>query len=338
MNKILKLFEKEYVIDLFKKEVLPLYPDFSDVNIVKIKAHKEGIWEKTYHVVIEFRCVFISRDGRRVKMPIYCSAHSEEPRENVYTVLKYLWDRGFGKGYLTIPHPLFYSEYFRGTFYRGVEGNHLYHFIGRNNLEEVERVTAKSACWFAKLHALDTKGAQNFNEENSRIETVFPGVEHILYRVRERHPEHYDAYKRIYDIIIKRENEFLNSTTERWFVHGDAHPENIIKMGKKKIAAIDFTDLCLSDFARDIGTFLQQLDFMCGRKIMDTSFPGKMKKIFLDSYFEKSKIKLDDNVQARIDTYYNYTAIRTATFFLLKDNHEPERAFPLIEMVKKNLL
>ena len=338
MNKILKLFKEEYVIDLFRKEVLPLYPDFSDVKIKKIKAHKDGIWEETYHVVIEYRCVFISRDGKRVKLPIFCTAHSEEPRKNVYVVLKYLWDRGFGKGYLTIPHPLFYSEYFRGTFYRGVEGHHLYHFIGRNNFEEVERVTAKAAYWFAKLHNLSTETAKNFNKENSRIETVFPGVDHILYRIKERNQEHYDTYKKIYDIIIKKENEFLNSTKERWFVHGDAHPENVIRMGKKKIAAIDFTDLCLSDFARDIGTFIQQLDYMCSRKIADASFAPKVKKIFLDNYFEKAKVKLNNDVQKRIDIYYNYTAIRTATFFLLKADREPERAFPLIEIVKKNLL
>lgn len=338
MNKILKLFEKEYVEKLFKEKVLPQYPDFCDIKILKIKAHKDGIWENTYHVVIEFRCVFSTVDGKKINLPIYCSAHSEEPRKNVYTVLKYLWDRGFGQGYLTIPHALFYSEYFRGTFYRGVQGNHLYHFIGRNDLENVEKVTAKAAHWFVKLHSLDTHNAKNFNKENSRIETVFPGIEHILYRVGQRHPEYLETYKKIYDTIIERENNFLNSTSERWFVHGDAHPENIIKMGKSKIAAIDFTDLCLSDFARDIGTFIQQLEFMCGRKIMDTSFAGKVKKIFLDSYFGKSKYELDKGVQKRIDTYYNYTAIRTATYFLLKDNHEPERAFPLIEMVKKNLL
>lgn len=338
MNKILKLFEKEYVEELLRKEVLQLYPEFTALRVKKIRAYKDGIWEKTYHVVLEFRTVFSSPDGRKLELPIFCSAHSEEPRENVYTVLKYLWERGFGQGYLTIPHPLFYSDYFRATFYRGVEGNHLYHFIRENDLETVEEITAKAAGWFAKLHSLDTADAINFNEENSRIETIFPGIDHILFRIKEKHPEYYDAYRRIYATITARENEFLNSTDERWLVHGDAHPENIIKMGKRKIAAIDFTDLCLSDFTRDIGTFIQQLDFMCGRKVADASFALKVKKIFLETYFAKSKYELTNDVRQRIDTYYNYTAIRTATFFLLKDKHEPKRAFPLVEMVKKNLL
>lgn len=338
MNKILKLFDKDYVEELFKKEILPLYPEFKNLRVKKINTYKDGIWEKTYHVVLEFRTVFISSNGKKVELPIFCSAHSEEPRKNVYIVLKYLWERGFGQGYLTIPHPLFYSDFFRGTFYRGVEGKHLYHFIKQNDLETVEEITAKAALWFVKLHSLDTEDAINFNKENSRIETIFPGIDHILFRIKEKHPEYYDVYRAIYATMTDRENKFLNSTKDRWLVHGDAHPENIIKMGKQKIAVIDFTDLCLSDFTRDIGTFLQQLDFMCGRKIMDTSFAEKVKKIFLDTYFTKSKFEFTADVQKRIDTYYNYTAIRTATFFLLKDDSKPKRAFPLVEMVKKNLL
>lgn len=333
MNKILHLFDEQYVINLLTKEVLPKYPDFCDISNVGIKAHKNGIWDYTYHVVIEFTTTFITQDGKKVVLPIFCSAHSEEPRKNVYNALKFLWAKGFGNGYLTVPHPLFYSDYFRGTFYRGVEGNHLYHYIREKKLEDVENITAKAASWFAKLHNLETKEANNFNKENSRIETIFPGVKHVLWRIKEDYPKYLSAMEKIYDRIIHDENSFLNSTEQRWYVHGDAHPENIIKMGKKKIAVIDFTDLCLSDFTRDIGTFLQQVEYMCNRKIQNTDFSEKIKDIFLQNYFKSSKIKLDNSVQKRIDIYYNYTAIRTANFFLLKDKPEPERAYSLIHDV-----
>lgn len=338
MNKILKLFDKKYAEDLFRKKVLNLYPDFYDLKISDIKTHKNGIWETTYHVVIEFKTNFISRDGKKTKLPIFCSAHSSEPRKNVHIALRYLWNKGFAKGYLTVPHPLFYSNYFRGTFYRGIEGNNLYYYIKKNDFETVEKITAKAAHWFAKLHSLSLEGARNFNKENSRVKTIFPGKEHVLQMIGLNSPKYLDTYKKIYDIIIQRENSFLKSTKKLWLIHGDAHPENIIKVGKKKIAAIDFTDICLSDFTRDIGSFLQQLDFMCNRKIENKEFAEKLKEIFLNSYFEKSKTKYNNDVEERIKTYYNYTAIRTATYFLLKNRKEPKRVLPLLKMVKKNLL
>ena len=113
MNKIHKLFDEKFVKNLFNKKVLPLYPEFEKIKSIKIKSHKKGIWEKKYyHVVLEFKTTFVTKEGKLKKLPIFCSAHHEEPRKNVHTVLKYLWDNSFSKGHLTVPHPLFYSTYF----------------------------------------------------------------------------------------------------------------------------------------------------------------------------------------------------------------------------------
>ncbi len=337
MNIINQLLDEQYVLDLFKKELLPLYSDFVDVKKVKIKLWKDHIWEKTYHVVFEFTTSFIDQEGKVKKLPIFCTAHSDEPRKNVYDSLKFLWDNGFSKGNLSIPHPLFYSDYFKGTFYRGVKGKNLYQFIRESNLEQIEKIIPKTAAWFAKLHKIPAEKARNFNEENSRIETVIPGIKHILESIKNNKPELLSTYEKIYKIVNEKEKKFLASTPLRWLVHGDAHPENIIKMSSKKIAIIDFTDLCLSDFARDIGSFFQQLEFMCNRKIIDKNYTLKIKKLFLENYCENTNIKIDDFLKERINNYYNWTSMRTATFFILKDNAEPERAYPLIDKVKKNL-
>ena len=337
MNIINHLFDEQYVKELFKKEVLPLYSDFREIKRIKIRAPKKNIWETTYHVVIMFDTTFLTLDGKEKKLPIYCSAHSEEPRKNVYDSLKFLWDSSFSKGYLSIPHPLFYSKKFNGIFYRGVRGKHLYQYIRARDFEQIEQIVSKAAAWFAKLHNLSTENVRNFNPQNSRIETVVPGVEHILDRVSRDYPEYEKTYKMFYDKFIQIEKDFLSSTSERWLVHGDAHPENIIKMGKKKIGVIDFTDLCLSDFARDLGSFLQQLEFMCARKIKQPEYTEKINKVFLDNYLVNVTMNIDDEVFERINNYYNWTAIRTATYFLIMHNPEPERARPMIEKVKKNL-
>ena len=345
MNIIKKLLDEKYVIDLFRKEILPKYPDFVDIKKVKITTHKKLIWETTYHIVFEFKTSFLVKNNNRqdsgagkIKtLPIFCSAHSDEPRKNVYDALHYLWDNGFAKGFLSIPHPLFYSEYFNGVFYRGVSGNNLYHYIRKGDRKEIETIVPKAAAWFAKLHKTPTEKARNFNEENSRIRTVIPNEKIILSDIKKLYPEYYETYKKAYAIFTKKEEDFLNSTKKRWLIHGDAHPENIIKMGKKKLAVIDFTDICLSDFARDLGCFLQQFEYMSMRKINDMEFTEKIKNLFLENYFKNAKIKLDEDLQKRIDNYYNWTNIRTATFFLLKDQSEPTRAVSLIEKVKNNL-
>ena len=334
MNKIFDLFDADKVKELFCREILPIYPDFTGIKKVKIIYHKKLIWTLTYHVVIEFKTTFINKEGKLQNLPIYCTAHSNEPRKNVYDGLKFLWDNNFGRGYLTIPHPMFYSEYYNGTFYRGVKGNNLYYYIKNKNFYEIETIIKKTADWFYKLHSLKTRHAKNFNKENSRIATVFPGSEIIFKKIEEICPRYLNEYKKIYEILVAKENKFMDSTSQRWLVHGDAHPENVIRMSKNKIALIDFADLCLGDFARDLGTFLQQLDYMSNRKIGDKNYTEKIKKLFLDSYFKKNnRLKLDENLEARISNYYNWTAMRTTTHFLLKSTPEPERADPLIKEV-----
>ena len=338
MDKILQLFNEDYVVAYLRKKVLPLYPDFKDVEKTEIIAHKKNVWAgETYHVVIEFRTKFIRKDGKQVELPIFCSAHSDEPRKNVYDALKFLWENGFAKGNLSIPHALFYSDYFVGTFYRGVEGTNLYHYIRADDHKNIDSIVPKAAQWFAKLHNLDTRNAKNFNKENSRIETVFPGIEHTIKRIKRDYPDYGDVFEEIFSIVNKKEKEFLASTDQRWLTHGDAHPENIIKMSDKKIAVIDFTDLCLSDFARDLGAFLQQLEFMMLRKVHDRVYINKTKDLFLSSYFKFAKIKLDKDIEARINNYYYWTAMRTATYFMIKANPEPERAFGVVCQVCKDL-
>ncbi len=334
MNIIWKLFEEDYVKKLFEEKVLPQYPDFKKIKNIKISAPKKHIWENTYHVVIAFNVFFVDKNNQEHHLPIYCSAHSDEPRKNVYDVLKYLWSHGFDKGNLTIPHPLFYSEKFRGTFYRGVEGKNLYHYIRQDDKKNIEAIIPKTADWFVKLHSLSTFDARNFNKENSRIKTVIPGKEHILERIKKDYPQYFEFYKKAYDNFIQQERDFFSKTCKRYLVHGDAHPENVIKMSERKIAVIDFTDLSLADFARDLGTFLQQVEYMIMRKIEDKNYAQKIKDLFLNTYLKNAKIKLDDNLQKRIKLYYNWTSIRTATFFLLKKHPEPERAEILINKLK----
>lgn len=333
-----QLFDQVFALNFLREKILPLYPDFTDIKKLKINRYKDHMWAgNTYHIVVEYRTDFVDKTGQIVTLPIFCSAHSDEPRENVFRALKFLWNNGFGKGNLTIPHALYFSHKFKGTFYRGVEGHNLYYYIRKNDKLNIERIIPKAARWFAKLHGINTVNVENFNKENSRIETVYPGIDHILHRIKEKYPKYYNQYKKIYALVNDSEKKFLAEHEKKWLVHGDAHPENIIKMSENKTAVIDFTDLCLSDFARDLGSFVQQLEFMTDRKIADQAYSKVVTELFIDSYFSNSNENNNEAVKLRMKNYYCWTAMRTATFFLIKDKPEPERAYPLIEKASKDL-
>ncbi|MFA6306573.1 MAG: phosphotransferase [Patescibacteria group bacterium] len=339
MNKILHLLDQQYVLALFKKEILPKYPEFSAIKQIKTTLIKDNIWASTYHVVIEYQTTFVNSKNQSETLPIYCTAHSDEPRLNSFEALTFLWQNGFNKGNLTIPRPLFYSPDFNAFFYQGVSGENLYQSIRRKDVKTVEAIAVKAAAWFAKLHHLSATAikAKNFNPLNSRIETIIPGMAYAIAKVQSQEPRYFEICRRAYETINQKEKDFFSSTERRWLIHGDAHPENVIIIDKNKIGVIDFTDICLADYARDLGAFLQQLEFMMLRKIDNQLEVEKIKQLFLNSYLKNAKITLDDNLQKRINNYYNWTALRTAIFFLLKDRAEPERAHGLLIKISQNL-
>ncbi len=338
MNKILQLFDEAYVVELFRKEVLPHYPSFSDITRVMIKPYRELVWETTYHVVIGFTAYFAKADGTEDKIPIVCSAHSSEERENVYLALKYLWAAGFPSEAIDIPDPLFYSPYFRGTFYRGLKGENLLYYIKNKDSATVEKIIIAGARLFARLHALPFDARANFNPINSRIGTVIPGSENIIKEVANRFPDKYAAdLRRIYAILIEKEEAYFQSGGRLTLIHGDAHPENIVQTSLNRVGLIDFTDFCLGDLARDLGSFLQQLEYKILRKASDAASATAMKKLFLDTYLTAAGLTMTGDLQARIDLYYNWTAIRTATYWLLKFDNDENAAIELIRQVKTNL-
>lgn len=337
MNIVHQLFEEDFIRDLFKEKVLSKYPDFSSIKRIRIKPRKDHIWDNTYHVVIEYEVRFVDCAGKNKDLSVFCSAHSSEPRKNLYLALRYLWDNGFGRGLLTVPHPLFYYPELKATFYRGAKGRNFFYFIKENQLREIETTIPQIAAWFAKLHKMPIEGIKNFNKKNSRIRTAIPGRDKILRVISEKYPHFYPLYKNFYNKFIRKEEDFLARTDHRWLVHGDAHPENIIRMGEKKLAVIDFNDLCLSDRARDIGCFLQQFSYMSGGRIADREFIIRMKKLFLEKYEKHFGVKGDEEFFARVDNYSDWTSLRTATYLLLRPTPYPDRAKWLIdELVKKD--
>lgn len=339
MNKIRALFDKDFALAYLTENVLQFYPPFKKIVKLKIESYKKNIWATTYHVVISYRLTFLNKVNKEEEMEIVCSAHSEEPRKNVFKVLNYLWETGLFKGKLVIPRPLFFSEEFNGVFYRAVSGHNLLYFIKNKKKKKITSMVEKSALLFARLHTLALPDDQSiFVDSNSLLRNVVPGRDMIISEIRERFNGLYvEEIASHYEKFIHEEEKYLNSTKERHLIHGDAHPENIIAVGRTKIGVIDFTDFCPGDFTRDLGTFMQQLEYKIKRHDLGLEFTVKMKKLFLSIYLKKRKLKMTPVLQKRIDLYYNWTAVRTAAFWLLKFDAEPVKAEKALIALAENI-
>jgi len=326
------------VIDLFRQEVLPLYPAFSGIKRISIKPYKKLVWETTYHVVINFNVYFVAEDGQETKIPIVCSAHSSEPRANVFATLNYLWDKKLPDQGIDMPRPLFFSEYFNGTFYRAIDGENLLHYIKNKDTASVEWIVSATARLLAKLHALPVDREANFNASNARIETVIPGVPTIIREMKARyHGKYSGRLEKLYDYFIEQEQKILDRRHPLSLIHGDAHPENIIVTGPDRIGLIDFTDFCLADPIRDAAAFSQHLEYKIWTKWGNNDYAIKMKDFFLQEYFAESGLARDSDAEERLELYYNWTAIRTSTFWFLKFDHNEAYAEALLSQIEKKL-
>lgn len=338
MNKILSLFDETFVLNYFKDKVLPLYPYFKDIKKVKINPYKKMIWEKTYHVVIEFETYFVNQENKINKIKIICSAHSSESRENAFKVLNYLWNSSLNQDPIELPHPLFYSDEFKGVFYRALRGKNVLHLLKDGKIDKLEKKIKLTANFFARLHELPLNKKFDFNSNMERIETVVPGKERILKEMSQRYKGVYDDdLGKIYAWLIKEESKYSKNKKNRRIIHGDAHMENLIDVGYGKLGIIDFSDFCQADFARDLGTFIQQMEYRVLINTNNIELTKRLKNVFLTRYLKLRKLEMSDDLQNRINLYYYWTSIRTIVYFFLKFNKDERGAIVLLDKLKKQM-
>lgn len=335
-NDIDLLFDIDYIKNFLAGSLSSSIHNFKEIVDIKIVQKKNLILRNYYHLVIEYKVKFLKTNGVQTTWPIYATAHSNEQREIVYNNLKFLIGNGLSRGEFKLPDPLFFSKKFNATFYHGLFGHSLYYYISKNKREQVEKMIPKTAAWFYLLHQIPQEKFDHFGGLISSIQNVIPGSQAIISKVKNSFPAYGEMVENIYAELIKSEKIFFEKNKRSWVIHGDAHPENIINY-RGKIGIIDFADLCLSDFARDLGSFMQQLNYMVIKKIQDQKYADHLKDFFLDSYIKQAGVALDDHLKERVNMYYNWTKMRTATYFLIRHDPAPEKAEPLIRQVCENL-
>lgn len=334
MNKIYSLLDDNYVLKLFSEKLPFYYPQIKEIKKIIINPYKKLIWDSTYHAVFGYDLFFVDKNGEEKKLQIVCSAHSDEPRKNILDTLSYLWQKELPGTEIKLPRPLFYSEEFRATFYRALPGKTLLYYIRKRDKAAIASLISGAAKMFAKLHQLPIDESFSFNSDNQKISSVVPGEKFIYSELKERFENNeYEDLIELYQFCAADEERLLPE--KKSLIHGDAHPENIIKIGKNKIGLIDFTDFSPADFARDLGAFIQQIEYKIVRKVEDLAFAKEMKILFLSEYLAAAGKKLDDNLQERINLYYDWTALRTAVYWFLNHHASPVNGQELLAAIRE---
>lgn len=308
---ILKLLKIKKTAPAKKKIDGPIYR-FKYLQDFQIEFLKKEIGHNFYHLVVRY----IIKTNKR-KIGVIMTAHSYEKRLPGWRALKFLSQHGFSQGPWQAPKPLYYSKKLKAMFYREALGWNLRKLI-RKKSKYIEQVIQESARWLAQLHILPSVSEMNFNKINSSIGAMTPGRRRGIAIIKKHALEFAPEVEAIWNKLTAQEKQNFKKLGRHYLIHGDFHPENIIfnKKYPKKITIIDFTDICLGDFTRDLGNFIEQLNFMGARDKIKHQQLEKWEKQFLAAYFKACHLKLTANLKNRIFLYRALAAFRTTIYYL----------------------
>lgn len=292
--------------------------DLSDLQINFIKRNLDAA-VNYYHVILRFDAEGFG------DLAVFMTAHSQEDRASAYQALLFL-DQRFPRGNdLFLARPLLYDKDLNAFFYLGLRGGRLLELIGTAS-PDLPAVLSELARWLARLHGIVAGAEANFNAVNSRIATVVPGPDYFLEKIGRLFPQYRDRIKVLFFKLTEAEEKSLSNLDRLYLIHGDLHPENvIINAPAGLLTVIDYTDACLSDWARDLGNFIYQFDFM-SRGYLDKGRVTRLSNLFLKEYFAAAGIKDDASAKRRLNLYQSWAALRATIYFLVKVMPEEKNA------------
>jgi len=285
--------------------------------------------------VAEYDLTYLTKHGQEKHLVVFASAHSDYSRKDSYKKTKFLYEHGFDQGKYRVTRPLFYLNDQRAFFYQASLGRNFFNFLREDEQVNFKSVFSLVAGWIKKLHSFDL-------EENE--------VDWPEFRINKMNPAPHKFIKdfleedKILGKIIQDLVDQMNSMEEansqknkKTMIYGDNHPENVIleSLHARHLEMIDFTDLALGDPMADIGTFLQQFDFM-SHTFMPRKKINRYKLYFLEAYFGKKIEEIDVDYINRINLYQSWTALRT-TVFVFYMHSEESSILDLLEDAKEYL-
>ncbi|PWB38831.1 MAG: hypothetical protein C3F02_01950 [Parcubacteria group bacterium] len=318
-----QVWDKDFIIKLLNEKLGQYYADFKSVAELEVIPYKKHLGMTSAVFVANYKIKYLSQNKNIKKLEIFVSAHSDGSRQQAYRKNKFLFDHGFNQGNLRVTRPLFYLAENKAYFYQAASGHRLFSFFRKNPGADLRPVFSLLAAWIKKLHSFRYQGA-DFSWPTFTIAKMIPEPARFINDFG-RHDQPLGALaQRLYDKLAKVERNY-QSVVALQLVYGDNHPENVIieSLETDHLEMIDLTDIALGDPMLDLGTFLQQFDFM-GHNYISREKMNQAKIFFVESYFGQNLEQIDINYINRINLYQSWTSLRTATFlFYMKDVQNP---------------
>lgn len=340
-QRIAKLIEKDFVLDILNERLGKYYKDFKKIKAINIKPFKRHLGITSAVFVIQYKIKYISSDKKEKNIEVFVSAHSDGSRKAAYQKTKALYKHGFGKGKYRVTKPLFFLSEQKAFFYVSSPGKSFFSLFLEDTSADLGNAMELMTSWVKKLHSLNVKET-NFKWPTFDIMEMTPRPKKFI-------KDFYNSDKRLGRTIenlvdnLHQVDRKYRKKVKSVLIYGDFHPENVIirSLEADDIEMIDFTDIALGDPMMDIGTFIQQFDFM-GHNFLSRHEINEHKKKFIEAYFDMPFKKIDIDYINRINLYQSWTAMRSSTFlFYMKDVTNPiddllEDAVQYLDLAKKS--
>ena len=201
MIKIEEFLDISRVGQLLNDRLAEIEPTWSNIVVSQAKIIKQNVHHDYYNLVAAYEASYC-QNGVTQQLTIYCSAHSNESRQQTMDNLKLLWAKNIPSSRFQANWPLFYEPACRAIFYIGLPGQNLFQYFQVGNRAEILDKVELTATWLARLHVM-TQGSTDWPDSRQRrIGQIVPGRDEALEKIAKICPQYHSRYIRIYDIIL----------------------------------------------------------------------------------------------------------------------------------------
>ncbi len=312
-----KLLDKNFIQEILDERLSKFYNNFNKIVEIKEDAYKRHLGITSAVFVVGYEIKYLNKNNSNNYLTIFVAAHSDGSRKGAFNKAQFLYNNGFSEGKLQVTKPLFYLEKQKAFFYEASEGQSLFSFFTQDPNKDLKQSFDLVISWIKKLHKLN-KG--DYDWHNFKIDKMIPDPKRFVKDFLIDNKEQGEYIKNLINEMNKLENKY-SQNHKPVLIYGDYHPENIIikDLNTKDLKMIDLTDICLGDPMTDLGTFLQQFDFM-GHNFISRQKMNDYKEYFIERYFKKDLKNIGIKYINRINLYQAWTALRSAVFlFYMKE-------------------
>ncbi len=307
-----------YMMGFFAQRIREINPQADKLLRLEsheIKAHRD---KKFFHYVIMHQLT-LRVGGLRKRYIVLSISFSGHKRKKMYQTLELAYQHGFAKGNVIVPRPLWYIDELMAAFYIGVPGDNLLEHIknGYLNLNLIKKI----AEGLAKFHQLAP--AKSLKLKKHSFSPIYLDPTNVIGRAYNQKSILANGVLEQYHLLKKAQHHLIKD--DYLISHGDFHPENVIinKFNNNQIVLIDFSEVCLAPVYFDIGSFLQQLEFMT-LSYLSNEQHKQIEYTFLTGYFKQRQISQD--IKNKINLYKGWTALKSVVYFMIFED-ETNRHF-----------